>query len=266
MVDCPRGTQRVAQLVRKWVPMTAGPWTSPGVTAKYRRLLEAVRDAGESIGSGQLTSHWPILGASDRRILVVGQAVFSWIPNWTVSDLRADGGIERILAETQAPCYDRDDPMSWVAENRVRSSPFWRCVRHVVERYFEDGATPWYSHVAWANLYPIAPNDIKGNPAGPLLDVQQPRVAELLDAVVAAVAPAFVLVLAGAYWWGVSPSINLESQLAVERPLFAAGRRSSHPWIVGMHPKGAQLRGWPALEYARIAVHAQAQMEASQGG
>ena len=36
-------------------------------------------------------------------------------------------------------------------------SPFWRFARHLVELAYPDSPSEWYSHVAWANIYPVSP-------------------------------------------------------------------------------------------------------------
>ena len=62
--------------------------------------------------------------------------------------------------------------MRWIAGHRVENSPFWRTVHEVADRLGPDASRPWWSRVAWANLYPIAPNDHKGNPEGVLREDQ----------------------------------------------------------------------------------------------
>jgi hypothetical protein len=232
------------------------PWAPPEVSAVYRGILASLASTPGLAGDQRLSSQWPIVGASPDRILVIGQATYGWIPDWTVSQLHSSDGVGGVLRETQAPCYDRDDPMSWVAEYRGRSSPFWTCVRLVSEATFSTGAEPWYSHVAWTNLYPVGPREVRGNPEGQLLEAQAPLAAQWVDAVAQACAPAFVLLLAGSYWWRHAEDLPLALQVSVDRPLFAAGSRHGRPWVVGMHPKGASLRGWSPTTYAAQVVDA----------
>jgi len=110
--------------------------------------------------------------------------------------------------------------------------------------------SPWYSYVAWANLYPVARNDVKGNPDGTLREVQTRPAAELIDAVARALEPDLILVLAGTFWWPFSERLALTGSVGVQRPLLGLGRRHGRPWIIGMHPGGAQRRGRGADAYA----------------
>ncbi len=166
--------------------------------------------------------------------------------------MATEAGITRVLADTQSACYERSDPMNWILENRVRSSPFWRATRHLVESTFRGSAHDWYSHVAWANIYPVARNDVKGNPEGALRESQTRVAALLLDAVASAVQPEAVVILGGTYWWDVADMLPLEQSAAVDRPLLAKGSRGGVPWVAGWHPGGAQRRGWRADRYAAL--------------
>ena len=55
--------------------------------------------------------------------------------------------------------------MSWIAGHRVENSPSWRTAHEVTDALVPDLHSPWFSRLAWTNLYPIAPGDYKGNPA-----------------------------------------------------------------------------------------------------
>jgi len=213
-------------------------------------LLAAVGSVADDLDGVTLTSHWPLVGKAPRRVLVIGQAVFGWIPSWRAAQLSTSAGMDEVLAETQLACYERADPMDWIVENRVRSSPFWRTVRLTIERLYPGSPSAWYSHVAWANLCPVARNDVKGNPDGTLREVQTRPAAELIDAVARALEPDLILVLAGTFWWPFSERLALTGSLGVQRPLLGLGRRHGRPWIIGMHPGGAQRRGWGADAYA----------------
>jgi hypothetical protein len=235
-------------------PEPAASWGSDRVTAAYRSLLEAVFADRDRMGDQRLTSHWPLVGTAEERVLVIGQAVFGWIPDWRVGDLRSPHGVDQVLSDTRSVCYERADPMDWIEENRVRSSPFWRMVRRSVEGLWPTTGHAWYSHVAWGNLYPVAPNGPKGNPSGALLEAQTIPSAKFLRLVAAELKPEAVIVLGGPYWWAFQPIIQLTALAAGDRPLLAQGTVSGHQWIAGMHPAGAQRRGWKPDEYARRVV------------
>lgn len=98
------------------------------------------------------------------------------------------------------------------------------------------------------------PNDYKGNPEGVLRAVQTEPAADLLDAVIEAIDPALVLVLAGPFIWPFVEPLSLTHFTRREAPSTFVGRRHSRPWISGMHSGGAQRRGWPARRYAGLIV------------
>jgi hypothetical protein len=231
-----------------------GPWEPQEVRSAYRALLESLRAEVTTTGFPPLTSHWPLVGTAPDRLMVVGQAVYGWIPDWRAGDLLTREGFEHVMADTKAACYERADPMNWIEENRVRGSPFWRMVRGTVERLWPGSAWNWYNHVVWTNLYPIAPNEPKGNPSGTLLEVQTKPAARLLRTVADALQPAGVLVLGGPYWWPFQEFIPLRVLDREQRPLLAEGEIGGVKWLVRLHPAGAQRRGWKASDYAALAA------------
>jgi hypothetical protein len=188
-------------------------------------------------------------------VLVVGQAVFGWLPDWTALDATSAAGRSAILEDTKASFADLDDPMGWIDGHRVENSPFWRTAREVTDALAPDPERPWFSRVAWANLYPLAPGAYKGNPEGILRQVQTVPAAEFLKAVVDALAPRLVLVLAGPFIWSFVEPLGLGGLCRVIAPFTLVGRvRGTVPWICGMHPGGAQRRGWPARRYAEMII------------
>jgi hypothetical protein len=143
--------------------------------------------------------------------------------------------------------------MDWIDGHRVENSPFWRTAHEVADA-LTPATSPWYSRVAWANLYPVAPNEYKGNPEGILGSVQTGPTALLVDAKIDSVDPGLVLVLAGPFIWPFVESLNLGELNRMAAPFTFVGRRQGRPWISGMHPGGAQRRGWPARRYAELIV------------
>lgn len=237
--------------------MAMNPLDDQRMAEAYGRLLACVGRVAAEVGDGRLTSHWPLLGKRfDHGVLVVGQAVYGWIPDWTAADATSAAGRSAILDDSRAVCSDRDDPMSWIAGHRVENTPFWRTAHEVTDALVPALESPWFSRLAWTNLYPIAPGDYKGNPEGTLRQVQTAPAAEFLAAVVEALAPRLVLVLAGPFIWPFVEPLRLGQLERATAPLSLVGRRLDTPWITGMHPGGAQRRGWPARQYAEIIVTA----------
>jgi hypothetical protein len=232
------------------------PLDSPQMTDAYDRLLTSVGRVAPEIGDGRLTSHWPLVGRDfDHGILVVGQAVYGWIPDWTAADAQVEAGRTAILDDTRATFADRDDPMGWIEGHRVENSPFWRTAHEVTDALVPDRESPWFSRVAWTNLCPIAPGAYKGNPEGVLRQLQTSAAAEFLIAVVDALDPRLVLVLGGPFIWQFVGPLGLGDLARIDPPFTLVGRRRAGvPWICGMHPGGAQRRGWPARQYAELII------------
>ena len=218
------------------------------MTDAYDRLLAGVGRVAGEVGDGRLTSHWPLVGrAFDQGVLVVGQAVYGWIPDWTALDAATAGGRATIfLGDTKASFADLADPMGWIAGHPVENSPFWRTAREVTDALVPDPESAWFSRVAWTNLCPIAPGDYKGNPEGLLRQVQTPAAAEFLGATIDTLQPRLVLVLAGPFIWSFMEPLGLSGLTRTAAPFTLVGNRHDRvPWICGMHPGGAQRRGWP---------------------
>jgi hypothetical protein len=232
------------------------PLDNQRIADAYDRLLASVGRAAAKVGEERLTSHWPLVGkAFDHGVLVVGQAVYGWLPDWTALDATSPASRTAILEDTKASFADLDDPMSWIAGHRVENSPFWRTAHEVTDALVPDPESPWFSRVAWANLYPIAPGAYKGNPEGMLRQVQTAPAGEFLGAVVDALAPRLVLVLAGPFIWPFVEPLGLGGLTRATPPFTLVGRLGAGvPWICGMHPGGAQRRGWPARRYAELII------------
>ena len=247
--------------------MAIGTFDSPQVSDAYDRLLASVGRVAPEVGNGRLTSHWPIVGKRfDHGVLVVGQAVYGWLPDWTALDATSAAGRSAILEDTKASFADLDDPMSWIAGHRVENSPFWRTAHEVTDALVPDPVNPWFSRVAWANLYPIAPGAYKGNPEGTLRQVQTTAAAEFLSTVVDALVPRLVLVLAGPFIWSFVEPLGLGGLARAAPPFTLVGRlREGVPWICGMHPGGAQRRGWPARRYAELIIAEAAKLGVQSG-
>jgi hypothetical protein len=116
----------------------------------------------------------------------------------------------------------------------------WRTAHEVTDALVPGPESPWFSRVAWANLYPISPGAYKGNPEGTLRQAQTTLAAEFLSTVVQALTPRLVLVLAGPFIWSFVEPLGLGGLARAAAPFTLVGRlRASVPWIWGTHPGGA---------------------------
>jgi hypothetical protein len=256
-------SQAMAKFDHESSRMIINPLDTQRMADAYHRLVASVGRAAPEVGDRRLTSHWPLVGSHfDHGVLVVGQAVYGWLPDWTALDATSAAGRSAILADTKASFADLDDPMSWIAGHRVENSPFWRTAHEVTDVLVPDPESPWFSRLAWANLYPIAPGAYKGNPEGTLRQVQTTEAAEFLGAVVDVLAPRLVLVLAGPFIWPFVEPLGLGGLARAAPPFTLVGRpRAGVPWICGMHPGGAQRRGWPARRYAELIITEAARLD-----
>lgn len=254
-------------LRKESLSVAMNPLDSPQMADAYDRLLQSVGRVAHEVGDERLTSHWPLVGRDfDHGVLVVGQAVYGWLPDWTALDATTAAGRSAILDDTKASFADLDDPMSWIEGHRVENSPFWRTAHEVTDALVPDRESPWSSRVAWTNLCPIAPGAYKGNPEGTLRQVQTTAAAVFLGATVDALRPRLVLVLAGPFIWSFVEPLGLGSLNRADAPFTLVGRRRGGvPWICGMHPGGAQRRGWPARRYAELIIAEAAKLGVERG-
>lgn len=234
------------------MPLPLSRHDTPDMIEAYRRLLVSLRSVTDLPGEAAMTSHWPVVGGNySGDLLVVGQAVFGWIPRWDLGDLGDDSGLEGVLRDTRLQLNERVDPMSWIATNSHRNSPFWRAVQLVSDSVASDPGGSWHGRVAWTNLYPVARQEPPGNPFGQLRAFQTEHAAVFLAATVAALKPRLVLVLGGPHWWSFASLLGLDSMSVEPKPLLRSGDGLGARWVVGWHPAGAQRRGWRVAEYAK---------------
>lgn len=232
--------------------MPFSKYDTPEMVEAYRGLLVGLRSVTILPADTPMTSHWPVVGGNySGDLLVVGQAVFGWIPRWDLRDLGEDRGLERVLEDTRSPLNERADPMSWIATNSHRGSPFWRVVRLISENLASDPEVSWHSRLAWTNLYPVGRQQPAGNPYSELLEFQTEPAAAFLAATIAALEPRLVLVLGGPYWWSFAERLGLDSMTVEPKPLLRSGNGLGARWVIGWHPAGAQRRGWRVAEYAK---------------
>lgn len=114
-----------------------------------------------------------------------------------------------------------------------------------------DGYGPWYSRFAWANVYPVGPDEPPGSPGGPLKEAQDPEVGSLFAALLDALEERRVVVISGpAYWWHPAHTPAFASLPAQEFPLLRGGRVDGRTVIVGYHPTYARRKHVGAAAYA----------------
>jgi len=208
-------------------------------------------------------THWPHVGSDYRGLVVVGQAVFGWPDDCQAIQLQSPASRAQLIQSIRGRA-ERPEPLDWIATHPVRNSPFWKVARGVAEA-LEPAPTPWFSRIAWVNLYPSAPEDPRGNPGGALKEAQDPHVGSLLRAVCGALDAKRVIAVVGPYWRLAATSVGLEDLPEEPRPLYGAGVTEGRTWVVGWHPNGASHRHVGADAYTQVIVDAVRRAELTVG-
>ncbi len=127
----------------------------------------------------------------NKGILFVGKSVNGWITD--------DKNVENLFdKENPNRIFEREDQMKWVDDfsgnikgYNTNKSAFWRLIREIAHHYYPK---KWYSHIAWTNLYKIAPWE-GGNPSSQLQNQQQSYCFKLLKKEINILSPAYVIML-----------------------------------------------------------------------
>jgi hypothetical protein len=220
--------------------------------AAYDRLLASIGARANDIGDRPIVLHWPHVGSAYRGLVIVGQALYGWPDDFVATQFRTAEGRAEAMRVAQARNADRHEPLDWIATNRVRNSPFWTTARLLAEAIEPTADAPWFGRFAWVNLYPAAPENPPGNPAGPLREAQDSFTSELLRASVDALDAHTVIAFVGPYWWPTGSDSAFAAVAEQPRPLLRAGLIDGRRWIVGWHPGGASRRGFGPSRYAEI--------------
>ncbi len=235
----------------------------------YDLLLASIGGRASAIGPKVLASHWPHVGRNYRGLVIAGQALQGWDPavagaRWHAADATTPSGRAAIIERSQTWFADAPDPVGVIAtlSNR-RGSPFWRLCRDVAEAWEPDGAGPWYSRFAWANVYPVAPDDPPGSPGGPLKEAQDSHVGGLFAALLDSLQARRAIVISGpAYWWHPARSPAFAALPTQPFPLICGGKVDGRTVIVGYHPTYARRKRVGAEAYAARITEAVRAIEA----
>ena len=102
------------------------------VIADYDRLLQSVGDCANQIGDRPVVTHWPHIGSAYQGLVIVGQAVYGWGDDYPAHHFQTAVGRQEGIAAFRTR-VGKPDPLHWIETHPVRSSPFWRTVRQIVE-------------------------------------------------------------------------------------------------------------------------------------
>jgi hypothetical protein len=236
--------------------------------AAYDTLLASIGENAAAIGSRRLASHWPHVGRRYRGLVIAGQALQGWDPavagaRWYASEATDATRRAAIIERTRTWFAGAPDPVGVIATlgNR-RASPFWRLCRDLVEALEPDGGGPWYGRFAWANVYPVGPDEPPGSPGGPLKEAQDPHVGGLFASLLDSLDARRVVVISGpAYWWRPARAPAFASLPARGFPLLRGGRVHGRSIVVGYHPTYARRKRIGADAYAARIIETIAEIE-----
>lgn len=176
----------------------------------------------------------------NKGLLFIGKAVNGWVTNdINVDNLFNQNNPERI--------FKRNDQMEWVNNlsgntkgYNTRKSAFWRLIKKVSNVYFPE---KWYSHIAWTNLYKIAPWD-GGNPNSRMQNQQKEHSFELLKAEINILSPEYVIMLTSGWEWSFVEMIKKEKEFRViaeqkwRRYKTSLIEIDNVRYIISYHPQG----------------------------
>lgn len=210
-------------------------------------LLEAAHGHMESHPQRKLCLFIPRTGSSypgQRKLMIVGRAVNGWDHHLTAervanADDRATF-LERVLKYENGP----NGNMTWVEDHWPRPkgkystsrSAFWRMNRKVAA-HFGIEEPGWSKHLAWTNLYKLAPAG-GGNPSGELCRAQFAACKRLLRMEVERLKPSIVLALTG--WGWIEPflgELGAEVKATGGSLVAAAGTIGDSRFVVAEHPQ-----------------------------
>jgi hypothetical protein len=225
--------------------------------AEYRAILASVGARAGDMGRRPIASHWPHLGSAYRRggLLYAGQALDGWDApvtpaRWWPREAATEAGREKILAGTRGWHADLPEPLWGVMQysNRPGSS-FWSLGAQITEALLPGGPNPWYSRIAWANVYPLGYDELvepwidAGPPVEALREAQDPHVGALLGAFVEMIDPGRIIIVSGPdYWRHAERELGLALSPA-PFPLIRAGRAAGRSWVIGYHPGYSRKAG-----------------------
>ena len=230
---------------------------SPHLVDAYDRLLGSVGRAAPEVGDGRLTSHWPLVGRNfDHGVLVVGQAVYGWIPDWTAPDATSAAGRSAILDDTKSDVLRtrRSDEL-----DRGPSRRELAVLAHGPRGHRRAGARSRESLVQPRRVGQPLPDraraPTRATRKGRCGRFRRQRPPNSWARSWMRFAPRLVLVLAGPFIWSFVEPLDLGGLARAAPPFTLVGQTSAGvPWICGMHPGGAQRRGWPARLYAELII------------
>lgn len=166
----------------------------------YAHMIQVVLDAGFNYNTAKFCMQWGDEFPADANdgILFCGRANNSWI---TYSD-----DVNELFTEDSEDCiFALANQMLWMEEEVVENdnggyrpskSALIRTMRNIATNYYMQN---WSKHVAWTNLYKIAPFK-GGNPSDSLCYTELDDCVKILKAEIDFLSPRVVVMLTRYNW------------------------------------------------------------------
>lgn len=174
-----------------------------------KEVLGAIGQNSNKLADSEVAGFRAITGHRySGELMAVGRATNGWLHAVRTSELADADACDRHARKVHEEAADIC-PMKWVSDiwadpnSRYKTgrSAFWRVIRAVLGKL--DVASPndaaWPSHLAWTNLYKVAPYG-GGNPNAALCKAQLSGCISLLQAEITARRPRRILFLTGHGW------------------------------------------------------------------
>lgn len=170
--------------------------------AEYKELYQELDKAVEVYLSNSGLAKQPVaMGENfkndDINLLVVGRC----LNGWDTPKKRYEKGIPAKNTEPEMILKDMFTDNAAV-KNDLNNYSFWKLSKKVVEKLLkkELDKKDWYEHIAWYNLFPVAPSE-GGNPSDLLVELTREAAKDLLEQVIYEVKPTHILFVTGWYYW-----------------------------------------------------------------
>lgn len=164
----------------------------------YTHMIQLVLNAGY-YDTAKFCMQWGrnFPTAENEGIIFYGRANNGWITS--------SNSVNELFAEESEDCiFALDNQMDWMEEYfienddggyRPSSSALIRTMRNIASEYYDE----WSSHVAWSNLYKIAPWK-GGNPGNSLCYTELDDCVKIMQAEMSFLSPRIVVMLTGWNW------------------------------------------------------------------
>jgi hypothetical protein len=153
----------------------------------YRDLLNAVKGKDGATAYQFCSYGRDYTESPEKRFVVVGRVINGWENN-------VDTSLEKRMAKAA------DSSILGFIDKEIAGSAFWRVTKKVIDILGLSGTDKWYDHLAWNNLYKVAPCD-GGNPTEKLFQAQFKACNKILSYEMNALQPRYVLFITGWRGW-----------------------------------------------------------------